>query len=145
MGQECEDDYFATLQPLHGMPMFYFQFLYNVLHSRAQHRIIPLPMPANEGARVLIFHGLRPDLIYIDASHHALDVTQDLEHFWFLLACGGTMFGDDWHWAGVQEAVKAFACRHNLTLELVRLGPHNTKWIFWRKNCDSGFQTGPRE
>ena len=46
-------------------------------------------MSSSEAARAMLQWQMFPDLIYIDASHDAVDVIQDLEHFWFLLSCGG--------------------------------------------------------
>mmetsp|Transcript_175102 Transcript_175102/g.556136 ORF Transcript_175102/g.556136 Transcript_175102/m.556136 type:complete len:273 (-) Transcript_175102:345-1163(-) len=132
---ECDHDYFDTLMTRQGMPMFYFQYLFNVMHSGVQRHVVPFPMATNGAARVLHFHDWHPDMVYIDASHHALDVLQDLEHFWFLLKCGGTMFGDDWHWDGVRSAVLAFACRRNLSIAVVELARKNTKWIVQAKSC----------
>jgi len=76
---ECDQDYFDTLMTRQGMPMFYFQYLYNVMHCGVQRHVVPFPMATNGAARVLHFHDWHPDMVYIDASHHALDVLQDLE------------------------------------------------------------------
>lgn len=76
-----------------------------------------------------------PDLIYIDASHDAVDVIQDLEHFWFLLSCGGLMTGDDYTWPQVKAAVQAFACQHELDIKLTEVGENNIKWSVGPKVC----------
>ena len=55
------------------------------------------------------------DLIYIDASHIAIDVLHDAVLSWRLLALGGTIIFDDYGWKGYLEdclnpriAIKAF-------------------------------------
>ena len=42
------------------------------------------------------------DLVYVDGSHHALDVLTDAAHAWRLLAPGGIVIFDDytWQWPG---------------------------------------------
>ena len=81
----------------------------------------------NEAARVLDYLGWRPDLVYIDASHDALDVIQDLEHFYRLLRCGGMLVGDDYHWKQVAIAVDWFARRRNLHLSVYEIFGGNQK------------------
>ena len=48
----------------------------------------------------------------------SIDVLQDLEHFYYLLACGGVLVGDDYHWPAVKLAVDWFANRRRLRLRL---------------------------
>jgi hypothetical protein len=43
------------------------------------------------------------DLIYIDASHVAVDVLHDALLTWRMLAVGGYMVFDDWRWKGYNE------------------------------------------
>ena len=95
---------------------------------------VPLPMSSSEAARILWAAGMRPDMVYVDASHDALDVLQDLEHFWFLLRCGGILYGDDYHWPQVRLAVDTFACQHNVSVETTRFNG-NLKWIAAPKAC----------
>ena len=73
---ECTETYFETLLSAHGKPQFYYQFLYNVKASNATHRIVPFPMSSSEAARAMRKWKMHPDLIYIDASHDAIDVLQ---------------------------------------------------------------------
>ena len=151
----CDQPYFDLLHSRDGMPMLYYQFLFNVAHAGMHHRVVPFPIAANEAARLLDWKGWRPDLVYIDASHGALDVLQDLEHYWHLLRCGGAVFGDDFHWTTVRAAVESFAGRRNLTLEVYeiemvaglevatpraaatqRFAAKNSKWVIRdRKRC----------
>ena len=118
---DCSQTYFELLRSRDGLPLFYYQFLKNVLGAKASHRIVPFPLASNEAARVLDYKGWLPDLVYVDAAHDAVDVLMDLEHYWHLLQCGGTLFGDDYHWPSVRSAVDSFAARRNLTLELAEI------------------------
>src|SRR5438046_459400 len=46
----------------------------------------------------LVTEGNRFDLVYVDASHLALDVLVDAALSWHVLASGGIMIFDDYHW-----------------------------------------------
>merc|ERR1712039_223968 len=107
----------------------------NVMHRKVENTVIPFPSSSSEAARVMHMNGWRPDLIYIDASHDAVDVIQDLEHFWLLLNCGGTMFGDDYHWNQVEMAVNAFACTHGLKVSTTMIREDDVKWMLPPKQC----------
>ena len=63
----------------------YFTFLANALQSNTSHRIVPFQTASSNGAQALIAHRLRPDLMYIDASHANPDVFIDLENFYNIL------------------------------------------------------------
>jgi predicted O-methyltransferase YrrM len=55
-----------------------------------------------ESGRVLpelVAQGRRFDLVYVDGSHHALDVLVDASLAWRLLAPGGVIIFDDYEWA----------------------------------------------
>ena len=73
---QCSRNYADTLAKVHGKPAFYYQFLANVKAAGVAHRVVPLPLATNEAARVLDYLNWRPELVYIDASHDALDVVQ---------------------------------------------------------------------
>ncbi len=107
---------FQALQCRHGYPNVYFQFLANVCHASQQHRIIPFPFPSTTAALWLLRTNLRADLIYIDGSHEEEDVFQDLLDYAPLLTPGGTLFGDDWSWTGVRNAVTRYAKSHRKTI-----------------------------
>ena len=148
--------YASAMAFFHGKPQLYYQFLSNVLWANMSHRVVPLPLSSNEAARVLDFHDFRPDLVYVDASHDALDVLADLEHYYFLLQCNGSLFGDDYHWPGVSAAVNHFVQRRRLRLEVYMIRraeghgerfppgtdfthrcslPCITKWVVPQKDC----------
>lgn len=117
----CQGSYADILQPRHGKPAFYFNFLRNVASAGAARRVVPLPLATNEAARVVDYLGWRPELVYVDASHDAIDVLQDLEHFYYLLACGGALVGDDYHWTQVRLAVDWFAHHRRLQLRVFEI------------------------
>lgn len=88
-----------------GYPTIYNQFLSNVIHAGLQDRIIPVPNTSQNAAKILEYHNIKADLIYIDASHEYEDVKADIENYGKLLNLGGVMFGDDFSWPGVFRAV----------------------------------------
>jgi len=90
-----------------GYPQIYFQFLSNVVHTETDEYITPLPLPSNIAHKVLSYHGIKADLMYIDASHEYEDVLSDIHNYKKLLNKNGVMFGDDYTdtWPGVKKAV----------------------------------------
>jgi predicted O-methyltransferase YrrM len=93
----------------YGYPQLYFTFLSNVIKCACQNRIIPLPATSGVAFEVLKKKGIRPDLIYIDASHSYAAVLNDLRMYWELLSDNGVLFGDDYlQWGDVTRAVDSF-------------------------------------
>lgn len=88
-----------------GYPQVYFEFLSNIVQHGYQDVIVPVPCTSLIAARILSARGLSADLIYIDGSHHRDDVAADIRAYLPLLREGGVMFGDDYDWPGVREAV----------------------------------------
>jgi hypothetical protein len=115
---------FQALQCRHGFPTVYYQFLANVCHAGQQHRIVPFPFPSTTAALWLLRTDVRADLIYIDGSHEEEDVFQDLLDYNALLTPGGTLFGDDWSWTGVRNAVTRFAKSHRKSIS-----HRHDKWL----------------
>ena len=95
-----------NLMHKHGYPQIYYQFLSNVIHTGHQSRITPLPNTSANGAKILAYQSVKAELIYIDGSHEYEDVKADIKAYLPLLKPGGIMFGDDYGWEGVQQAVK---------------------------------------
>lgn len=91
-----------------GYPTFYRRFLSNVNNAEVAGFVVPVPMPSQIGASYLKDFNLQAELIYIDGSHDEKDVYDDLTAYWDLLSPGGVVFGDDWPWDSVSNAVKAF-------------------------------------
>lgn len=112
----------------HGYPTLYYQFLANVMHTELHDYIVPFPNTSSIAARWLSFHAVQADLVYIDASHDAEDVYQDLVNYWDLVRLNGVMLGDDWRaeWPGVISAVTRFVEQQGgkVNLELA-----NNKWL----------------
>jgi hypothetical protein len=104
------------LECRHGYPQVYYRFLANVCHRGHQQRIVPFPMDSASAALWFMSHGVKAELIYIDASHEEEAVYQDLVDYHQLLAPGGRIFGDDWDWAGVRAAVTTFAKAYRLPI-----------------------------
>jgi hypothetical protein len=104
-----DPDLLKHLELKNGYPDFYKRFLTNMVNSEVGDRVVPLPMPSQIGASYLKdFPEVRAELIYIDGSHDEKDVYDDLSAYWDILAPGGVVFGDDWPWDSVANAVKGF-------------------------------------
>jgi predicted O-methyltransferase YrrM len=97
------------------MPNLYRQFLSNVIHENLAHKIVPLRMNSLEASQAL--KHIKPDLIYIDATHEFTNVMLDLI-MWFPYVKGhGVLCGDDYYWGHdypVKRAVDTFARENNL-------------------------------
>lgn len=106
----------------HGLPQQYFQFLANVVLSKLQDTIFPLPMTSYAATNIIAHFGLKFDVIYIDAHHDEEEVMSDIKRCFDLLRDGGTMFGDDYSVGerGVIRAVNRFAADHGLYLSIAR-------------------------
>ena len=109
------------LRMRNGYPQVYFDFIANVVQHGFQDFIIPVPCTSLIGARVMAAQGITADLIYIDGSHHHDDVVADIRAYLPLLRSGGVMFGDDYEWKGVRQAVEQELPKHGNTQE---------HWIF---------------
>ena len=102
------------------IPNLYRQFLSNVIHENLTHKIVPVKMASLEASTVL--KDVKPDLIYIDATHDFTNVMLDLIIWYPFVKGHGTLCGDDYFWADdpskgggpVKRAVDAFARENNL-------------------------------
>ena len=113
--QESVRPYFSGNAELAGSSQMYFTFLANVLASNTTSRVIPLPSSSTNGAMALLAHRLRPDVLYVDASHANPDVLVDYENLYTLLAPGGAFAADDVHLPAVRDAWQALLRRYNVT------------------------------
>lgn len=111
---EHQDKHKAKLSSL------YQTFLSNCWTYRS--RLIPMKTTTLQGLEELFVLGLKPDLVYIDASHNYDAVMQDLEKIYtcFLKTI---ICGDDWCWNNlkgdslpVRRAVIDFSKQHNLKI-----------------------------
>ncbi len=98
-----------------GYPQVYYQFLSNVVHNDLQDIIIPVPMPSTMGAAVLKDYGVTAELIYVDGSHEYEDVKADIKAYKEL--CTGIIFGDDYGWPSVKDAVRDSGLNVNIVDE----------------------------
>jgi hypothetical protein len=115
---------FQSLNCHHGFPQVYYTFLANVCHANAQDIIVPFPLNSSSAALWLMRQGIQADAIYIDASHEEDDVYQDLLDYSQVLKKGSILFGDDWLWLGVQNAVRRFAKEERLRITHI-----DDKWV----------------
>lgn len=113
-----------NLMHKHGYPQIYYQFLSNVIHTGHQSRITPLPNTSANGAKILAYQGVKAELIYIDGSHEYEDVKADIKAYLPLLKPGGVMFGDDYGWEGVRQAVQETISNHEVI--------NSNYWIYGR-------------
>ena len=94
------------------------------MHEELTHKIIPLHMSSADAACTL---NIKPDLIYLDATHDFDNVFLDL-CLWFPFVKGhGVLCGDDYFWGydfPVKRAVDAFGQIHHLKI-------HNDGWLWY--------------
>lgn len=112
------------LELQNGYPTFHKRFLTNMVNAGVSDVVVPVPMPSQIGASYLKDFNLQAELIYIDGSHDEKDVYDDLVAYWDLLAPGGVIFGDDWLWESVANAVKAFCAEKACSYQV-----HDINWI----------------
>ncbi|WP_296175478.1 class I SAM-dependent methyltransferase [uncultured Brevundimonas sp.] len=116
-------DVHASLKFKNGRPSFYETFISNVVLSGLQDQILPIAQTSENAAVILKKHGLKPDLVHIDAAHEYEPALRDIQIYWDLLAPGGVLMGDDFPWSGVARAVVHFSDRIGLPFHV-----ENPKW-----------------
>ena len=109
--------FYRDLRFERGYPTLAQTFLSNVVAKDLQDYVIPLPMDSLSASRLLEFHRVRPEIIHIDGCHEYGSVALDIQHYWPLVAPGGTLIGDDYResgpWPGVRKAFdEYFAAGH---------------------------------
>ena len=100
-----------------GYPTVYFDFLTNVINSDCQDIIIPVPNTSKCCYQMFKKNKIKAQLIFIDASHQEEDVYDDLCNYGELLEEGGKLFGHDWQWVGVNNAVTRYAKENNRIID----------------------------
>ena len=108
----------------------YRQFLSNVIHEKLTHKIIPVRMSSLEASQTL---KIKPDLVYIDATHDFTNVMLDLILWYPFVKGHGVLCGDDYFWnddpsrggGPVKRAVDTFARENNLNVR------HDGKWMWY--------------
>lgn len=85
------------------LPTLYETFLRNMWDYRD--RCIPVRADTITGLGAVLDHGLRPDLVYVDAGHDAWSVYADVMGVMEFFP-GTHMVGDDWSHPAVQRGVR---------------------------------------
>lgn len=111
----------------HGFPTLYEQFMSNVANAGLQESIVPLPLPSAIAARVLGDAHLDAQLVYIDGSHEEEDALADMRAYWKLIVPGGALFGDDWTWESIRNAVVRFSGEIGVPFE-----HDDINWVFYK-------------
>lgn len=112
-----------------GYSTMYYHFLMNCIKSDTTDRIIPIPTASQNGAMALLSHGIRPDIIYVDASHSNPDVLIDYENFYTILRPGGVIAFDDTGVPAVRAALDALVKKYKLDIHEI----HKQAWIYKMK------------
>jgi predicted O-methyltransferase YrrM len=115
---------YQSLDKYYGFPSVYYQFLANVCKMNCQDIIMPFATTSVIAARFFARRNIKADLIYIDGSHDYIDVKMDLLHYAHVVSENGMIFGDDYCWEGVKQAVDEHVSDNNTRLELL-----DSKWI----------------
>jgi predicted O-methyltransferase YrrM len=98
--------FFDKLKIKNGFPSIYNIFLTNIHYLKLEKKITPLPTSTNVAIEILKFLKIKSNFIYIDASHSYNDVKNDTLNYKELLEENGLILFDDFHWRGVNKAVK---------------------------------------
>lgn len=99
--------------------------------NKKEFRLIPLRMDSVQALRIIASHNIKPEVIYIDASHHYDFVVNDITTCTELFP-DAILVGDDWDNPDVRQAVKDMAKRLNKEI-YVRGG---TCWTFAKDVMD---------
>ena len=124
------DAYLRDLALTNGRPSFYNAFLSNVAWHGLQKHILPLSCPSTTAAEILQKLGIMADLIYIDAGHGYDDVSADLSAYSKLLLPSGVMFGDDYFYRPLRQAVDDHAAARQC--HVAAYGERAHKWVLVR-------------
>lgn len=81
----------------------------------------------------LLSHGIRPDFIYVDASHSNPDVHIDYENFYTILRPGGVIAFDDTGVEAVRAAFDALVQKYDLEAH----ESHKQAYVYKRKEKDA--------
>ena len=116
--------------PLHDRFMSnMWEYKYSIKNGTAR-GIVPVHMDAIEGLELLKNAGVKPDLVYVDASHHYDGVYRDIKKTLELFP-GAHIVGDDYDYPDVRRAVQD--CAKESNLEIFESG--NKCWTYSREHC----------
>jgi len=102
---KADPERYGALRLKNGIPQLAFEFLANMMRGGVHDRVMPLPLPSNIALGMCLELNLKPDLVYIDASHEYEDVKSDIIKT--LALEPGVICGDDYQpgWPGVVQVV----------------------------------------
>ena len=98
-----------------GIPTIYKRFLANCKYSGFEDKILPINATTSVGIKLLqrLFNqkriSLLPNYIYLDSAHEKDETFIELSLCWNCLINNSILFGDDWEWNAVREAVIKFS------------------------------------
>lgn len=104
-----------------AMPSVWPIFRNNVLVKGLDRLITPFPATSRCAAQFFAAKKVQFDLVYIDASHEYEDVLADIRAY---APLAPIVFGDDYDWPGVREAVMKSATDFRKTLYV-----EDEKWV----------------
>lgn len=94
--EHYKEKFIADMDFAFGHPRLYRKFLANICHEGLADYVVPLPLDSINAYELLKMHGLRPDVLHIDAGHDYASVVADLKAWWPQLTPGGVLVGDDY-------------------------------------------------
>ncbi|KAK4439594.1 hypothetical protein Salat_0294300 [Sesamum alatum] len=115
-----------SLKMVNGDSLLLYQFMQNVVKANATNSIMFLPFSTSTALSGLCEWGVYGDLVEIDAAHDFHSAWTDINNAYKLLKPGGVLFGHDYAWDGVREAVHLFARLNGFRVRLD--GEH---WILY--------------
>ena len=107
------------------LPTLYQQFLSNVVHRGLTDVIVPVRMSSKDA---FVNLSVKADLVYIDASHDAESVYNDIIMWVQKLAPGGELYGDDYSWRTVREGL--YRAANELGVQVEVFGGQAWKLVF---------------
>jgi len=116
---------FETLHRKNGQPTILNGFLANTIARRNTDHVFPFCLDSTAASVVFAHFGFKADMVFVDAAHDYDAVIRDITNYYPLLSSEGVMFGDDYQFKPVADAVHY--CAEKLGLEVL---VHARKWIF---------------
>lgn len=113
-----------TLHRKNGQPTILNRFLGNTVARQNIDRVFPLCLDSTAASYVFNHFAFKADLIFVYAAHDYDAVVHDIMNYYPLLARGGVMFGDDYQFKPLADAVHD--CARKLGFEVL---VHARKWV----------------
>ena len=108
-----------------GRPTLLERFLGNTIARENDNVLFPLTLDSSSAAALLAVWQFKADMIFVDAGHDPGSVTGDLVRFLPLLSDRGVMFGDDYQYEPLANAVHTFAVENGFQVLV-----SSRKWAF---------------